>query len=138
MVHWDLRVCDAPELKAMKQWQPEALTSLRLSGCVHSKKRKKKCWNAVIFFFPQGLVEFHIGSMLGLRDLDLSKNNISNILNCGLEMPPKLRRINLSHNKMFVDFSKFVIFILILIGCIVRRVKCCNRLDSPWGCCRWI
>lgn len=33
-----------------------------------------------------GLVEFHVGSMIGLRDLNLSKNNIVNTLGCGLEV----------------------------------------------------
>ena len=80
LVHWDLRVCESEPVRAMREWQPAALVTLTLVDV--------------------GLTEFHVGALVGLRDLNLSKNAISSTLGCGLELPPKLRRVNLAGNRI--------------------------------------
>ena len=81
LVRWDLAVCDSPALRQMTtKWQADLLTTLHL---VDAK-----------------LTEFHVGCMVGLRDLNLARNEIASTLNAGLEVPPKLKRINLSSNRI--------------------------------------
>jgi Leucine-rich repeat (LRR) protein len=80
LVHWDLRVCESASVRAMREWQPAALTSLAL--------------------VDMGLTEFHVGALVGLRDLNLSKNAIASTVGCGLEALPKLRRVNLAANRL--------------------------------------
>ena len=80
LVRWDLAVCASAPVRALAAWDPAKLTTLHLVDA--------------------NLTEFHVGALVGLRDLSLARNAIASTLGRGLEALPKLRRLNLAGNRL--------------------------------------
>jgi Leucine-rich repeat (LRR) protein len=88
-MRWDLAISNLPELKDMQVWRPEKLTKLSLQNC--------------------RLTEFHVGTLTNLEELDLSHNQISELLGSGVEQLQLVQKISFSHNKI-VNKKQLAVF----------------------------
>lgn len=64
----------------MKHWEPKLVTKLSLPKLQ--------------------LVDFHVGTLANLEELDLSYNYISELVGSGIEQCVNLVKCNLSHNRI--------------------------------------
>ncbi|PRP78118.1 class VII unconventional myosin [Planoprotostelium fungivorum] len=79
LMAWDLHFCKkVPEMKEMSSWEPGRITVLNLAGC--------------------NLSTFHVGTLVNLESLDLSRNMIKDLLGSGLERCDRLRSAKFSNN----------------------------------------
>eukprot|EP01119_Soliformovum_irregulare_P019621 TRINITY_DN6257_c0_g1_i1.p1 TRINITY_DN6257_c0_g1~~TRINITY_DN6257_c0_g1_i1.p1 ORF type:complete len:1295 (+),score=537.13 TRINITY_DN6257_c0_g1_i1:416-4300(+) len=79
-LHWEQILCSQVEVRKMSSWQPHRITTLILRGI--------------------SLRVFRVGGLFNLKDLDLSNNLISDLLESGIESCVNLKSINLSHNNL--------------------------------------